>query len=227
MLKKSYFVLALTLASILFLTACGRSASPSLLATPTSNDATRAVGGGTEATSTGMPLVSQYGTQTALAAQGVTPGAAQATETPDPNMTGTPNTFTLVPPTGVATTPAAVTVPTATPGRPATYTLQQGEYPYCIARRYNVDPQELLDLNGLTSAEVLQPGLILKIPQTGNPFPGVRALHAHPASYTVAVDDTIYRVACYYGDIDPSAIAAANSLTAPYTLITGHVLSIP
>ena len=32
------------------------------------------------------------------------------------------------------------------------------------------------------------------------------------------LNDTIYRIACYYGDLDPSSIALANNLTPPYTL---------
>jgi LysM repeat protein len=119
-----------------------------------------------------------------------------------------------------------VIVPTATPGRPATYTLHAGEFPYCIARRFNVDPDELLSLNGLSEGQILQPGLTLRIPQTGS-FPGNRALAPHPAQYTVAVDNTIYGIACHFGDVDPSSIAAANGLTLSSPLTTGRILNIP
>jgi LysM repeat protein len=103
-----------------------------------------------------------------------------------------------------------------------------GEFPYCIARRFNVNQDELLTLNGLSSAGLLQPGLVLIIPQTGNPFVGERALHPHPSTYTVSsAEDTIYKVACYYGNIDPTQIITANSLTSPYTLHINQTLSIP
>jgi LysM repeat protein len=103
-----------------------------------------------------------------------------------------------------------------------------GEFPYCLARRFNVNQEELLSLNGLTGAETLQPGKVLRIPQTGNPFVGDRAWHAHPATYTVSSsEDTIYKVACYYGNIDPTQIIAANSLVSPYTLHINQVLNIP
>jgi LysM repeat protein len=190
----------------------------------------------------GMSAVQMIGTQTAMAQALLT-----GTTTPNGSGTiptstpfGTPNTFTLVPPTGAATTPIfigtpapgttpIIIVPTATPGRPATYTLMEGEFPYCIARRFNVNQQELLDLNGLTSSgQGLQPGMQLRIPQTGNPFVGERALHPHPSSYKVtSTDDNIYKVACYYGDVDPTSIIAANSLTPPYTLHLSQVLNIP
>jgi hypothetical protein len=43
----------------------------------------------------------------------------------------------------------------------------------------------------------------------------------------VVAGDTIYTIACKYGDVDPNAIAQANSLQAPYDLSAGKVLHIP
>lgn len=112
---------------------------------------------------------------------------------------------------------------------PTSYTLKKGEFVYCIARRFNVNPSELLALNGLTmsSAQVVSAGRLLNIPQTGNPFPGARALRAHPTTYTVMGSETIYSIACLFGDVDPMAIAAANGLAEPYNLTAGQVLNIP
>jgi len=110
-------------------------------------------------------------------------------------------------------------------GRPATYVLHAGEFPYCIARRFNVDPSDLLNLNGLSSGEVLQPGMTLSIPATGS-FPGDRALQAHPTQYTVAVNDTFYTIACAFGDVDPNTIAAANGLAVTARLHRA-ILNIP
>ncbi len=118
-------------------------------------------------------------------------------------------------------------MPTPTPGRPATYTLHEGEFPYCLARRFNVDPGELLALNGLAPGEATYPGQVLRIPQTGSPFPAQRALRSHPATYTVQSGDTIYSVACLFGDVDPMGIVAANQLAEPYTLTPGAVINIP
>jgi hypothetical protein len=159
-----------------------------------------------------------------------------ATPTPTPiGMVTTPLPATLpplilatvTPMTGTGTTPMPIiVVPTATPGRPSTYTLHAGEFPYCIARRFNVDPADLLSLNGLSSGEVLQPGTSLSIPATGS-FPGTRALQSHPTQYTVAVDETFYSIACAFGDVDPSAIAAANGMAVTAPLTTGKILNIP
>lgn len=186
-----------------------------------------------------MEMIEEFarGTATAAAEQtlaaGGTPGTPEGTViTPVIATTGTPSTPTNVV-TAVVTTP---TTPVVTPGgptptqapKPASYTLQKGEFPYCIARRFNVNPDELLTVNGLTNGQIYYPNLTLKIPQTGNPFPADRALRAHPATYTVASsDETIYGVACKYGDVDPAAIAAANGISLGATLTTGQQLNIP
>ena len=116
-------------------------------------------------------------------------------------------------------------IPTVT--RPATYTLQEGEFPYCIARRFNLDPADLISLNNLAADELVSPGTTLKIPQTGTWNGEGRVRNAHPDTYTVSSGETIYSIACYYGDVSPEAIIAANQLEAPYTLHSGQVLDIP
>ena len=163
------------------------------------------------------------------------PTSQTSLASPTPTLLGavsTPSSSTQVPAAGLPTvtpmpgTTPIIIVPTATPGRPATYTIHTGEFPYCLARRFDVNPDDLLSLNGLGPTQVLQPGLTLSIPQTGS-FPGNRALHPHPAQYTVNVDDTLYSIACYFGDVDPTSIAAANGLTLSSTLTTGRTLNIP
>lgn len=123
--------------------------------------------------------------------------------------------------------PLTVTVITATPGIPSTYTLQAGEFVYCIARRFNVNPLELLSINGLTTSTVVRGGTVLKIPQTGHPFPGERSLEAHPTTYVVQGSESIYEIACKFGSVSPDMIALANGLKEPYTLSSGQKLAIP
>ena len=229
MSKKVIIALIIAVTIVLAFSACTRSASPNIISVPTSTTQ-----GAIPATPqpTDLSLVQAWGTSTAIYVQTAQAmGLITAAPTAVPPQS-TESTTPVVPPTGVptntplpGTTPVMV-VPTATPGRPATYTLQAGEFPYCIARRFNVDPDNLLSLNGLSSGQILQPGLVLKIPQTGS-YPANRALNAHPANYTVAVDDTIYRIACHFGDADPNSIAAANGLTLITPLTTGQILYIP
>jgi len=191
-----------------------------------------------------MQVIADLGTQTALA--NGTPGTPSTPATPGtPGTAITPLTgASLTPTLGtpgiplVVTTPAPITVmPGATTsvpstvvvpsGRPATYTLQSGEWPFCIARRFNLNPDDLAALNGLHDSQVVQPGLVLQIPQTGT-FPGTRAWHTHPDTYTVDFStETLYSIACYYGDVYPETIAQANNLPLNATLTVGQQLSIP
>ena len=240
MTKKIIIVITLAIAALVLLAACERSASQPLLATPT------AVGTNSTPQPLGLLHLQDLGTQTAVYVQtevalGVftaVPTTKLSLSSPTPTPMGMlPTTAsatqpplvlsTVTPMTGTGTTPTPkIVVPTATPGHPSTYTVQAGEFPYCLARRFNVDPGDLLSLNGLTSGEIIQPGTILSIPATGT-FPGTRALQPHPTQYTVAVNDTFYTIACSFGDVDPSAIAAANGMAVTAPLITGQVINIP
>ena len=110
---------------------------------------------------------------------------------------------------------------------PATYTLQKGEFPFCIARRFNLNQAELLALNGLTLDSKPGVGTTLKLPQTGNTFVTPRALKSHPTTYSVKSGDTLYTIACQFGDVSPDMIALANGLKEPYNLSSGQSLNIP
>ncbi|PWH12736.1 MAG: hypothetical protein DDG60_11785 [Anaerolineae bacterium] len=186
----------------------------------------------------GMQGIQAFATQTAIALTGTPEGGlvqpeSPALVTPDPNVTQTLQTpIVTVGETPLAPIQNPTSFPQVTPlvatGRPTTYTLQKGEFPFCIARRFDVDPDELLALNGLTRAQsYFTPGTVLKIPQTEKRFPGERALLKHPTTYTVLSGDTIYSIACKYGDVDPLAIAAQNGLQPPYTLTVGTQITIP
>jgi LysM repeat protein len=167
------------------------------------------------------------------ASQAMTTPITIQTDSPE-SMTQTsvaklPATSTLIAPAATATsTPEPtvnVVIPTVT--RPATYTLQEGEFPYCIARRFNVDPADLVSVNNLTADELVSPGTTLQIPQNSTWTGEGRVRNPHPDTYTVSTGETIYSIACYYGDVSPEAIIAANQLESPYTLRAGQVLDIP
>lgn len=160
-------------------------------------------------------------------------------ETPTPSTTlgvggeVTPTSSILVPsvptstPVSLATAaPTAVSYPSPTPGRPATYTLQAGEYLWCLARRFDVVPADLLSINGMNANSQPYAGTVIKIPQSGS-FGAGRARNAHPSTYTVRAGDTIGGIACWYGDADPNTIFAANGLPADSIITVGQVLKIP
>lgn len=242
MTKKQRGVLVLSLFAIasLLISACEQSLSTAPAETPTVIPTGLFVSP-IASVENPMAMIEEFAKQTAAAqtatAGGGTPG------TPVDVVTGTPGTPsadlpTATPTTGVGTptnvgssglTPASAATSVPAGSRPASYTLQKGEFPYCIARRYNLDPDDLLSLNGLSSADAynLVSGTVLKIPQSGT-FPGSRALAAHPATYTVAsADETVYSVACKFGDVEPNAIATANNISVTATLTAGQQLQIP
>ncbi|MBI3160003.1 MAG: LysM peptidoglycan-binding domain-containing protein [Chloroflexi bacterium] len=136
-----------------------------------------------------------------------TPGASGglATATPTPKPTEEPLELTV----------------------PDKYTLQKGEFPYCIARRFNINAAELLNANGLSPNGVFQPGLTLTIPKNAAQFDGERSLAAHPTDYTVQSGDTFYSIACKFGDVWPEEIATANNTKVTAELNAGEVIKIP
>ena len=123
-----------------------------------------------------MSQLESLATQTAIAMQGGTP-QVQPTAMVATQIAPTAAVIDVTQPTALPASPEPtqqqVVVPTATPGLPATWTLQTGEFPYCIARRYNVNPNEMLELSGLSAGSTYTAGTVLKIPKTGNTFPGL------------------------------------------------------
>jgi LysM repeat protein len=196
-----------------------------------------------------MAIIAELGTQTAMASTpqatvtGTPPtatstlfGGSSVTPLIGPSFTPTAtiNIFPTTPvpsvtPGGPTVTPhPTIIVPTVPGGVPASYTLQSGEFPYCIARRYDLNPADLLSMNNIADGVIFMPGLTLQLPQSGS-WPGNRALHPHPDTYTVTGngDTTIFGVACYYGDSFPQSIAQANNLSLSTSLTAGQQLSIP
>lgn len=237
-MKKSVFLLLTIMALTGILTACTRSASqaPALPQATAATDITAQPDANDQ-----MSILQIYATQTAMAESGMPAPTEETPPTPESNATpegslSLPTAEPALPTLGPALSTPEPVLPTAAPAPsgnvpaitvPGTYALQPGEFPYCIARRFNVNPDELLSLNGLNDGGTYLPGLVLRIPQTGNPFPGARALRPHPTTYTVGLNDTIYRIACAFGDVSPEQIAAANGLSAPYSLQVGQVINIP
>jgi LysM repeat protein len=241
--KRGLLIIFTFVISTVLIAACTQSLSAAPVATPTSIPAGLFISPLPSAENP-MAMIEEFAKQTAAAqttiANGGTPVTPQAITTGTvitPQAGGTPTATPTVgtpstPTNAVATTPVVVpSGPTTTPVppgvRPTSYTLQNGEFPYCIARRFNVDPDALLSASGLTSPDLYYPGLSLRIPQSGS-FPGDRMLASHPTTYTVTSgDETVYSVACRFGDVDPAAIASANGISTSANLTAGQALKIP
>ncbi|MBK8824841.1 MAG: LysM peptidoglycan-binding domain-containing protein [Anaerolineales bacterium] len=247
--QRGLLVVFIFIVSTMLISACTQSLSAAPVATPTLLPTGLFVSP-FPSVENPMAMIEEFAKQTAAAQTSVAGGTAGTPQaittvgtviTPQAGVTSTPGVSTPVPGTptnAVPTTPAAAGLtpvfpsgPTTTPVpagvRPASYTLQNGEFPYCIARRFNVDPDALLSASGLTSPDLYYPGLTLTIPQSGA-FPGARMLASHPATYTVvSSDETIYSIACKFGDVDPASIASANSISISASLTAGQALKIP
>lgn len=228
-IKRGTMVVSIFMLVVIITSACNQpySQQPSVTNTPIDTSLFATPLGQTPAIS--MSDVANFGTGTALANLTTTPGTPAPGVTAQASATSTPNIGITPQATNTSTLAVSGTLPTSAPvgQRPSTYTLQRGEFPYCIARRFDVNPEELLSLNGLSDGSIYYPNLSLRIPQSGS-FPPPRALRPHPTTYTVvASDQTIYGVACVFGDVDPSAIAQANGLSVGAALTAGQSLSIP
>ncbi len=237
-MKRGAVVASTMIMMSVLVSACNQpySTQPAVTNTPINPDSLFA----TPATqSSGLTDVEIFATQTALGIDpsllntstpgATTPQSSTLTSTPFVQLPTTPTltpTATLALPSGSTSTPGSVPVGS----RPPTYTLQSQEFPFCIARRYNLDPDSLLAQNGLSSGTVFYAGYQLNLSNVASPFPGEPALRAHPTTYTVTgnADTTVYGVACKFGNVTPDAIVSANSgITLNSTLSVGQTLNIP
>jgi LysM domain len=70
--------------------------------------------------------------------------------------------------------------------------------------------------------------MVVQHPQTPQPLPGERRLRTHPIRYTVSTaTETLYTIACQFGDLDPLSIAQANHISVDSALSIGQQLDIP
>lgn len=222
MSKKFILYVVITLLSVLALSACVRSASKTPQASPTSEFP---LPGSTEDV---FGQLSAFATQTAIAMN--VPSATQEpaespTEPSQEEPTEAPPPPTVVPAAPSEPKPASSFTLKQRPV-PKTYTLRKGEHPYCIARRFNVNPITMLQLSGLPTSGTYTAGTVLKIPQSGS-FPGGRSLKKHPTTYTVRSGDTLFSIACQFGDVWPEDIAEANGIKLNANLKVGQELYIP
>lgn len=252
--KRSMLIILIFVITTMMISACTQSLSSAPIATSTALPAGLFISPLPSAENP-MAMIEEFAKQTAAAqttvANGGTPVTPQAittgtvitpqsgvTSTPGVPTSGTPvapgtptNAIPPTPPAATGLTPAVISGPTTAPlpagVRPPTYILQNGEWPYCIARRFDVNPDALLSASGLTSPDLYYPGLKLTIPKS-SAFPGPRSLASHPTTYSVlSGDETVYSVACKYGDVYPDAIASANGISASAKLTAGQALKIP
>ena len=210
-MKKSHMLILIVIISSLLFSACTMSASTPPPITPTTN----------------LSEIARQATETAIAK---TPKIGETQVPGETQVTEGDLTPTVAAPTS---TPAPIdTEGTSVPDPvsyavPDSYTLHKGEFVFCLARRFNILPADIMTLNGYESGDILYPGEIVQIPSNSRAYIGDRALQYHPTTYSVIPGDTLYSISCLFGNVDPRAIAAANNLDVDQALTYGTVLQIP
>ena len=216
-MKKSYLLLLIPLIVVLVLSGCVRKASTPAATTPHVIDVAN----------TPLPVDQQILSAT-MTAQAIMQEFNMPTQIVQ-NPLGTPEVITQVPPTPI---PVGTATPTPMPilqpmTRPTTWTVQSGETIYCLARRFDVDPGDMLAINNLYAGSMLSIGDVLEVPQTGSWPTDDRSLLAHPDTWNVSPGESVYYVACAYGDVWPEQIIQLNGLQEPYDLSGIATLQIP
>jgi LysM repeat protein len=108
---------------------------------------------------------------------------------------------------------------------------------YSIARKFNVDPYAIINLNNLAYPYSLSVGQSLKIPGGGSTPAPITSTPGGPTvtpggptptgrTYVVQEGEWVYSIARKFG-VDPQAIIDANNLQPPYVLHPGDTLIIP
>ena len=218
-MKKSRMLLFIIIVSSLMFSACTMSASTPPPVTPTTNLSEIA----RQATETALaktPSTGETQTPEATVAEGTDDGM-------DPTSTGeVVDDLATSTPTPTKT-PDVDDIKTIEYAVPDSYTLHEGEFVFCLGRRFNILPDDIVIYNGLKDGEILYPGDTITLPPNPRSFVGDRALQYHPTNYTVEFGDTPYSIACLFGDVDPRAIAAVNDIDIDQALTAGTVLQIP
>ena len=113
-----------------------------------------------------------------------------------------------------------------------TYTVQEGDTLYGIARRSGMSLNTLLSINGLSQSSVIHPGQTLKLSGASNATVASPVSYKSTASsastsgtYTVKAGDTLYRIAYNHG-ISLTTLLSINGLSETSTILPGQQLVV-
>ena len=214
-MKKNHqlqMVMTMIVVAVLLLTGCERPATTGDATPPSGSDGAT---GQTDTQATMDAVRAAILTQTAEAGGGATP---------TPTFTSTPEAETTGEPEGTEE-PVSGTV---TPDY-IEYTVQSGEWIWEIARAFNVDPEDIIELNGLSSPDQIEAGMVILIPveDGGSTEPeATTTASAGGVVHVVQPGEWIWSIARIYG-VDPQTIIDANNLVDATWIYPGQELIIP
>jgi LysM repeat protein len=212
--EKIIFLISLLIITSLLLTGCLQSASTGEVTPQDNSELQTILDAVAEQTPASSADDGTGGNPSAVDSLQQTQTAEAVIPTPEPPEPPTPTP---------EPTPEPVVVEKVVPEK---YTLREGEFPWCIARRFDINPTTLLNFNGLAGSQY-KIGQVLSIPDNPGTYDGDRALAAHPTTYTVKANETFYSIACLFGDVWPEEIAAQNGMELTDTLTAGTTIDIP
>lgn len=141
-----------------------------------------------------------------------------------PTATSTPPP---TPPEATQTPVIVVNSPTPGAAQTQTYVVQPGEWVYSIARKFEIDPNDIIALNNLQYPFDLEVGQEITLPAARSSSNGPNAtVVAGGTEYIVRAGDSVYSIAQAHG-VDYDSIIGVNNLVFPYNIYPGDRLIIP
>ena len=162
-----------------------------------------------------VPVQAATPTRGVAATAGATTIGPSTGTTPEAGPTTvTAGDTTATPEVVVTVVPAPTTVP-----QQIEYTVQWGDTLTSIAASYGTTPEAIMALNGMSNANLLSVGQVLRIP-------GQSSAPAGPNEYIVVAGDTLFSIARRFGTT-VEALQGANGIANPALIRVGQRLTIP
>lgn len=112
-----------------------------------------------------------------------------------------------------------LTIPTGG-GDSQSYTIQQGDTLFSIARAFGVTVDAIVSANNIANPDVIQAGQTISIPGGGSGAPG------ETTTYIVQSGDNLFRIALSF-DSTVAELSQLNNLADPALIFVGQELIVP
>lgn len=152
-----------------------------------------------------------------------------------PSTGAAPVTAAPAPSTSAAPTPSPTPTPSPAPSvESVTYAVQSGDTLWKIASKFGVSVAGIQELNGISNAEYIRVGQVLKIPTSGSASSAAIVTNSSPEvlaaapeiSYTVTSGDTLWGISKKLG-VSATELAQVNQINNANFIHVGQVLNLP